>query len=136
MLLSNKDKIVIIISSHLTKVVHQSVLWKMKFSRVDVCATVVIVACLSYLLWDHGASEQPRNYPVGDAELTEDPDSSGEYVHGTRNCPNNSLATNVIIVDLSYSKFTLLEELLPIEGQSTGDGILKAFITVSFKVKY
>ena len=101
----------------------------MKFSRVDVCATVVIVACLSYLLWDRGASEQPRNYPVGDSELTEDPDSSGEYVHGTRNCPSNALATNVIIVDLSYSELPLF----PIEGESTGDGILNAFITVSFK---
>ena len=106
----------------------------MKFSRVDVCATVVIVACLSYLLWDRGASEQPRNYPVGDSELTEDPDSSGEYVHGTRNCPSNALATNVIIVDLSYSELTLREQILPYhEGHSTGDGILNAFITVSFK---
>ena len=98
---------------------------EMKFDSADVCATVVIVACLSYLLWDHGASDKlwANSNLDDDMEAGENAD-----VHEVRDCDGTGQAYSVIVVDLSYSE--LPEE--HIDNSTVGNEILDALFNVSF----
>ena len=97
----------------------------MKFGSADVCATVVIVACLSYLLWDHDASDKfwANSNLDDDMEAGENAD-----VHEVRDCDNTAQATAVTVVDLTYSE--LPEQ--HIDDTPIGSVILDALFNVSF----